>query len=91
MLRVTLAGASMETGDDVCSRVLPGSGVAAATRAVCLTGLMLSFGAATLLLEDSSAAPKGCIDFSSGVTGSPSSGFCNAECAIARVILGVDV
>ena len=88
MLRVTLAGASMETGDDVCSRVLPGSGVAAATRAVCLTGLMLSFGAATLLLEDSSADSKGCMDFSSGVTGS---GFCNAECAIARVILGVDV
>lgn len=42
MLRVTLAGVSMGTGEGVCNRVLLGDDVAAVARAECRAGLLVS-------------------------------------------------
>ena len=59
MLRVTLVGVSMGTGEGVCTRVLLGDAVAADTRAEWRDGLEVSLRAGKLLWDASLAAFNG--------------------------------
>ena len=72
MLRVTLAGVSMGTGDGVLTRALLGVAGAALVCFACFTP---SLGVAK---ADNLAAPRGSVGFSRGDIDRPETGFCNA-------------